>query len=293
MKSQIFNVHPIFELVKSLPVADFTAGDLTMTHQMRRGESGRKLCKNPMKSIQPRSSPPKTRCSPLETSLAFSTPPLHSIPLFPPFSPSLPSLQNHSSPASLSPAPKVQTRAELPCFLDNSFFFSFFCFQFSSNVRGSTRGGRRVHGRDREGAAGPPCPHRQQELRTHHAPPRVRSQPLPFIPMCPIFGLLSCTCFLTFSCKPSNGDRPCRWHDAGTYDAKTKTGGPNGSIRFPQEHSHSANAGIKIAIDLLGQYFFRQIHHLAPDSHLVLWKRLSSNGASFHTPVLLPPVQSQ
>ena len=125
MKSQIFNVHPIFELVKSLPVADFTAGDLTMTHQMRRGESGRKLCENPMKSIQPRSSPPKTRCSPLETSLAFSTPPLHSIPLFPPFSPSLPSLQNHSSPASLSPAPKVQTRAELPCFLDNSFFFSF------------------------------------------------------------------------------------------------------------------------------------------------------------------------
>ena len=125
MKSQIFNVHPIFELVKSLPVADFTAGDLTMTHQMRRGESGRKLCENPMKSIQPRSSPPKTRCSPLETSLAFSTPPFHSIPLFPPFSPSLPSLQNHSSPASLSPAPKVQTRAELPCFLDNSFFFSF------------------------------------------------------------------------------------------------------------------------------------------------------------------------
>nr|ACN36535.1 unknown [Zea mays] len=41
------------------------------------------------------------------------------------------------------------------------------------------------------------------------------------------------------------------WHDAGTYDAKTNTGGPNGSIRFPQEYSHSSNAGIKIAIDLL------------------------------------------
>ncbi|KAJ1270331.1 hypothetical protein BS78_06G045700 [Paspalum vaginatum] len=41
------------------------------------------------------------------------------------------------------------------------------------------------------------------------------------------------------------------WHDAGTYDAKTSTGGPNGSIRFPQEHSHAANAGLKIAIDLL------------------------------------------
>ncbi|XP_020083739.1 probable L-ascorbate peroxidase 3 isoform X2 [Ananas comosus] len=41
------------------------------------------------------------------------------------------------------------------------------------------------------------------------------------------------------------------WHDAGSYDAKTKTGGPNGSIRFEEEYSHSANAGLKIAIDLL------------------------------------------
>ncbi|CAL9094960.1 unnamed protein product [Musa textilis] len=41
------------------------------------------------------------------------------------------------------------------------------------------------------------------------------------------------------------------WHDAGTYDAKTKTGGPNGSIRFEEEYSHGSNAGLKIAIDLL------------------------------------------
>ncbi|WOL16787.1 hypothetical protein Cni_G25575 [Canna indica] len=41
------------------------------------------------------------------------------------------------------------------------------------------------------------------------------------------------------------------WHDAGTYDAKTKTGGPNGSIRLKEEYSHAANAGLKIAIDLL------------------------------------------
>ncbi|KAJ0097502.1 hypothetical protein Patl1_29110 [Pistacia atlantica] len=41
------------------------------------------------------------------------------------------------------------------------------------------------------------------------------------------------------------------WHDAGTYDAKTKTGGPNGSIRHEQEQSHSANNGLKIAIELL------------------------------------------
>ncbi|KAG2560946.1 hypothetical protein PVAP13_8KG113001 [Panicum virgatum] len=41
------------------------------------------------------------------------------------------------------------------------------------------------------------------------------------------------------------------WHDVGTYDKETKTGGPNGSIRFPQEYSHAANAGFEIAIDLL------------------------------------------
>nr|AAD43334.1 ascorbate peroxidase [Zantedeschia aethiopica] len=40
------------------------------------------------------------------------------------------------------------------------------------------------------------------------------------------------------------------WHDAGTYDVKTKTGGPNGSIRNEEEHKHGANAGLKIAIDL-------------------------------------------
>ncbi|MQL70687.1 hypothetical protein Taro_003004 [Colocasia esculenta] len=40
------------------------------------------------------------------------------------------------------------------------------------------------------------------------------------------------------------------WHDAGTYDKKTKTGGPNGSIRNEEEYKHSANAGLKIAIDL-------------------------------------------
>ncbi|CAH9117757.1 unnamed protein product [Cuscuta epithymum] len=40
------------------------------------------------------------------------------------------------------------------------------------------------------------------------------------------------------------------WHDAGTYDAKTKTGGPNGSIRNETEYNHSANAGLKTAIDL-------------------------------------------
>ncbi|KAL1205791.1 L-ascorbate peroxidase 3 [Cardamine amara subsp. amara] len=40
------------------------------------------------------------------------------------------------------------------------------------------------------------------------------------------------------------------WHDAGTYDAKSNTGGPNGSIRNEEEYSHGANSGLKIAIDL-------------------------------------------
>ena len=39
------------------------------------------------------------------------------------------------------------------------------------------------------------------------------------------------------------------WHDAGTYDAQTKTGGPNGSIRNEEEYSHGANNGLKKAID--------------------------------------------
>ncbi|GMH06558.1 hypothetical protein Nepgr_008398 [Nepenthes gracilis] len=40
------------------------------------------------------------------------------------------------------------------------------------------------------------------------------------------------------------------WHDAGTYDAKTNTGGPNGSIRNKQELNHSSNNGLSIAVDL-------------------------------------------
>lgn len=44
----------------------------------------------------------------------------------------------------------------------------------------------------------------------------------------------------------------CRWHDAGTYDASTRTGGPNGSIRSEREYTHGANNGLKIAIDFCG-----------------------------------------
>ncbi|GAU22628.1 hypothetical protein TSUD_234500 [Trifolium subterraneum] len=40
------------------------------------------------------------------------------------------------------------------------------------------------------------------------------------------------------------------WHDAGTYDAKTRTGGPNGSIRNQLELNHAANKGLKTAVEL-------------------------------------------
>lgn len=39
------------------------------------------------------------------------------------------------------------------------------------------------------------------------------------------------------------------WHDAGTYDVKTNTGGPNGSIRTEKELNHAANKGLKTAVD--------------------------------------------
>ena len=39
------------------------------------------------------------------------------------------------------------------------------------------------------------------------------------------------------------------WHDAGTYDKDSKTGGPNASIRFKQESDHAANAGLVWAVN--------------------------------------------
>ena len=44
-----------------------------------------------------------------------------------------------------------------------------------------------------------------------------------------------------------------RFHDAGTYDAITKTGGPNGSIRNQEELNHSANMGLDKAVKLCGE----------------------------------------
>eukprot|EP01065_Artemidia_motanka_P040413 TRINITY_DN5064_c0_g1_i1.p1 TRINITY_DN5064_c0_g1~~TRINITY_DN5064_c0_g1_i1.p1 ORF type:complete len:308 (+),score=85.75 TRINITY_DN5064_c0_g1_i1:61-984(+) len=41
------------------------------------------------------------------------------------------------------------------------------------------------------------------------------------------------------------------WHAAGTYDKKSGTGGNCGSMRFAPESGHGANAGLKVARDLL------------------------------------------
>ncbi|XP_057779050.1 L-ascorbate peroxidase 2, cytosolic isoform X2 [Salvia miltiorrhiza] len=41
------------------------------------------------------------------------------------------------------------------------------------------------------------------------------------------------------------------WHSAGTYDWKTKTGGPFGTIRNHEELAHGANNGLDIAVRLL------------------------------------------
>lgn len=64
------------------------------------------------------------------------------------------------------------------------------------------------------------------------------------------------------SCRSNTEDffaLSCRWHDAGTFDVKTKTGGANGSIRFEEEYTHGSNAGLKIAIDLLGMHYLCSI----------------------------------
>ncbi|XP_021728663.1 L-ascorbate peroxidase 2, cytosolic-like [Chenopodium quinoa] len=41
------------------------------------------------------------------------------------------------------------------------------------------------------------------------------------------------------------------WHSAGTFDVNSKTGGPFGTIKNPQELAHSANNGLDIAVRLL------------------------------------------
>ena len=42
-----------------------------------------------------------------------------------------------------------------------------------------------------------------------------------------------------------------RWHSAGTFDVATKTGGPFGTMKHPEELAHAANNGLNIAVRLL------------------------------------------
>ncbi|KAK3408809.1 hypothetical protein EUGRSUZ_J00965 [Eucalyptus grandis] len=41
------------------------------------------------------------------------------------------------------------------------------------------------------------------------------------------------------------------WHSAGTFDVKTKTGGPFGTMKHAAELSHGANSGLDVAVRLL------------------------------------------
>ncbi|CAN0874876.1 L-ascorbate peroxidase, cytosolic [Linum grandiflorum] len=41
------------------------------------------------------------------------------------------------------------------------------------------------------------------------------------------------------------------WHSAGTFDVKSKTGGPFGTMRYSAELTHGANNGLDIAVRLL------------------------------------------
>ncbi|KAK9136486.1 hypothetical protein Syun_015816 [Stephania yunnanensis] len=60
------------------------------------------------------------------------------------------------------------------------------------------------------------------------------------------------------------------WHDAGTYDANTKIGGANGSIRNHEELSHAANNGLAIAIALCGPLTHSSLLLLSSSSiHLI------------------------
>ena len=65
-----------------------------------------------------------------------------------------------------------------------------------------------------------------------------------------------CFCMFLFGVQYLQAETCCwfvwyRWHSAGTFDVKTKTGGPFGTIRHPAELAHEANNGLDIAVRLL------------------------------------------
>ncbi|KAF8666082.1 hypothetical protein HU200_053792 [Digitaria exilis] len=171
--------------------------------------------------------PKKTRCSRLETSFAFSTPPLHSILSLPqPFS-LLPSL-SYKKQSTLLRSPN-NSRATLYLFLGHLLVLEFFiCFHTAISSAAMSEEVAPVV--DAEYMA--EIERARRDLRALIA--NKNCAPI-MLRLAYVLGLMHAPI----------------WHDAGTYDAKTKTGGPNGSIRFPEEYNHGANKGIKIAIDLV------------------------------------------
>lgn len=70
------------------------------------------------------------------------------------------------------------------------------------------------------------------------------------IEMCTVMCNSACTTIInTFRSLSINWC--CRWHSAGTFHVKTKTGGPSGTIRHPEVLAHGANNGLEIAVRLL------------------------------------------
>lgn len=88
-----------------------------------------------------------------------------------------------------------------------------------------------------------PRVHRGEAMRSSDAPRRVSSRSrrssicVIFLGFLRFFSLLFWVIF--------------RWHSAGTFDQKTRTGGPFGTMRFKGEQCHAANNGLDVAVRLL------------------------------------------
>lgn len=68
------------------------------------------------------------------------------------------------------------------------------------------------------------------------------------------------------------------WHDAGTYDKNSNTGGPNGSIKFNPEMSHGDNNGLTIAMNLI-----KPVHEQFADIGLADFIQLAGYAAVEYT----------
>lgn len=74
------------------------------------------------------------------------------------------------------------------------------------------------------------------------------------------------------------------WHASGTYDKDTKTGGSNGAtMRFSPESDHGANAGLKIAREVLEQIKRKFLHIVYWDCSLFHWFNSCSISPCFGT----------